>query len=56
MWWERQESNLRHLACEASALPLSYAPIGAEEPNAYHNPLSNKATRLPCEGSALPLS
>jgi hypothetical protein len=26
MWWARQDLNLRPLACEASALPLSYAP------------------------------
>lgn len=25
-WWARQGSNLRPLACKASALPLSYAP------------------------------
>ena len=25
-WWARQVLNLRPLACEASALPLSYAP------------------------------
>ena len=25
-WWARQVSNLRPLACKASALPLSYAP------------------------------
>ena len=25
-WWARQGLNLRPLACEASALPLSYAP------------------------------
>ncbi len=29
--WARRVSNLRPLACEASALPLSYAPDGAEE-------------------------
>ena len=27
--WARRVSNLRPLACEASALPLSYAPQGA---------------------------
>src|SRR3990170_6356419 len=27
-WWARQDLNLRPLACEASALPLSYAPEG----------------------------
>jgi hypothetical protein len=27
--WARRVSNLRPLACEASALPLSYAPSGA---------------------------
>src|SRR5689334_21095097 len=27
-WWARQVLNLRPLACEASALPLSYAPQG----------------------------
>src|SRR5437763_2432111 len=27
-WWARQVLNLRPLACEASALPLSYAPPG----------------------------
>ena len=26
--WARRVSNLRPLACEASALPLSYAPEG----------------------------
>ena len=26
LWWERQDSNLRPLECESSALPLSYAP------------------------------
>lgn len=25
-WWAQQDSNLRPLACKASALPLSYAP------------------------------
>ena len=25
-WWAQQGSNLRPLACKASALPLSYAP------------------------------
>jgi hypothetical protein len=25
--WARQDLNLRPLACEASALPLSYAPV-----------------------------
>ncbi len=27
-WWAQQGSNLRPLACKASALPLSYAPCG----------------------------
>ena len=27
--WARRVSNLRPLACEASALPLSYAPCGS---------------------------
>ena len=27
LWWARQVLNLRPLACEASALPLSYAPF-----------------------------
>jgi hypothetical protein len=31
--WARQVLNLRPLACEASALPLSYAPVGRA---AYH--------------------
>ena len=26
LWWAVQGLNLRPLACEASALPLSYAP------------------------------
>src|SRR5690606_27233140 len=26
-WWAGQGSNLRHPACKASALPLSYPPI-----------------------------
>ena len=28
-WWAQQGSNLRPLACKASALPLSYAPVPA---------------------------
>jgi hypothetical protein len=31
-------------------------PTGAEEPAAPYKPLTRKATALPCEGSALPLS
>ena len=31
MEWARRVSNLRPLACEASALPLSYAPSGADD-------------------------
>ena len=31
MRWARRVSNLRPLACEASALPLSYAPQRSEE-------------------------
>ena len=26
LWWAGQGSNLRHPACKASALPLSYPP------------------------------
>jgi hypothetical protein len=31
--WARRVSNLRPLACEASALPLSYAPSGTSQSN-----------------------
>jgi hypothetical protein len=31
-WWAQQGSNLRPLACKASALPLSYAPDAPREP------------------------
>jgi hypothetical protein len=30
--WAQQGSNLRPLACKASALPLSYAPDATREP------------------------
>jgi hypothetical protein len=31
-WWAQQGSNLRPLACKASALPLSYAPDSPGQP------------------------
>ena len=30
LWWARQGLNLRPHPCEGCALPLSYAPVGAD--------------------------
>src|ERR1039457_4772081 len=44
--WARLVSNQRPLACEASALPLSYAPEGADCTSVLerHDPASNRAS------------
>src|SRR3954452_9819127 len=50
--WARRVSNLRPLACEASALPLSYAPWGLQNGLFRRD---NLATGLPCAAPLRPL-
>jgi hypothetical protein len=49
--WARRVSNLRPLACEASALPLSYAPLWLQSGLFRRD---NLTTGLPCSPSAIP--
>jgi hypothetical protein len=42
-WWAQQGSNLRPLACKASALPLSYAPDAPGGPGGAVFQLGNAA-------------
>ena len=53
MWWAREVLNLRPLACEASALPLSYAPSTGEDmrPSADGHIRSSPANHEPVERS-----
>ncbi len=56
--WARRVSNLRPLACEASALPLSYAPSGASSlaRPLRRGQLTGSASRPPGRSSPCPSS
>jgi hypothetical protein len=60
-WWAGQDLNLRHPACKASALPLSYPPSNFESDNAPvaarripQGPLKRETSR-PFHGKLAPM-